>query len=170
MREKKAERAHGYWYVVIVVQLLQFTGVCKFQSDYRHYIGYPRAIAVHRNNWPDSTLDSEWSRKGKGRGEEEEKGDRSPAMRTTGNNMSNCTMHNTRINTCSRKAAIVLLHGRVKWYDFVAMNNMKTEFASIDFSVNNVVSSPSFIFNLKLALSNHLFFLSSKFSSYTTVV
>lgn len=97
-----------------------------------------------------------------------EKGDRSPAMRTTGNNMSNCTMHNTRINTCSRKAAIVLLHGRVKWYDFVAMNNMKTEFASIDFSVNNVVSSPSFIFNLKLALSNHLFFLSSKFSSYTT--
>jgi len=49
MREEKAERARRYRYVVIVVQLLQFTGVYKFQSDYRH-IGYPRAIMVHTNN------------------------------------------------------------------------------------------------------------------------
>lgn len=49
VRARVKSQAHsgaGYRHVVIVAQL-QFTGVREYQSDYRHYIGYPATIAVH---------------------------------------------------------------------------------------------------------------------------
>lgn len=67
-----------------------------------------------------------------------------PATRTTRNNVSNCTIRDTCINTCSRKATVVLLH-RAKWYDFVATNNMKIEFPSID---PVIIPFSSFMFTL----------------------
>jgi len=132
MREEKAKKARGCWYVVIVVQLLQFIEVCKFQSDYQHYTSYPCAIAVHINNWAGME------------GEENQ----SPAMQTTENNMSNCTMHNTRINTCSWKA-IVLLYGRIKWYDFVAM--LMKSISHLLTSISNTLSYFYYLY-LKLVL------------------
>lgn len=63
----------------------------------------------------------------------EDRGDQSPTMRTTGNNMSNCSIHKTCINTCS-KPLFYFMVGQSD--NFVATNNMKIEFASIDLSVN----------------------------------
>lgn len=127
MREEKAERARGYRCNVIVVQLLQFT-VRKFQSDYRHYIGYPRAIAVRHKQWT-----RQYTRFGMkaGRGDEMER----LATWTTGNNMSNCTIRNTCINTGVHGKPLSFLLRRTKWYDFAATNNVKIEFPPVDPSI-----------------------------------
>lgn len=122
-RKKREERAGIDVPLLLLYNGYSSQGVRKFQSDYQQYTGYPRTIAVHEQltRWhPRFGMKQEL---GGGRGME------NPA--TIRNNMSNCAIRNTCVNTrCSRKAAVVLLH-RAKWYDYVATNNMKIEFPSI---------------------------------------
>lgn len=142
MREKKVERARGYRYAIIVVQLLQFTGVREFQSDYRHYIGYPRASQYTQTI--DSIVHLIRNKAG------EDRGDQSPTMRTTGNNMSNCSIHKTYINTCSKplfyfmvgQSDIILLR-RITW----KLNSHLLIFQSVI-----TVSFRSFIYYFEICL------------------